>query len=103
MVKINARQLWQPAFALVLAIALIVLVQPDSRANRVSTLDLEETGFDELYIQFLDADRGLVPKAPSVPQASVPLALPRNGAASADSPGVSGERECRHCRALQSG
>lgn len=57
MVKIDVKQQWQPALALVIAAAVIVVVQPDSRANRVSTLDLEETGFDELYIQFVDADR----------------------------------------------
>ncbi|HIF23472.1 MAG TPA: hypothetical protein EYQ27_16560 [Gemmatimonadetes bacterium] len=57
MVKIDVKQQWQPALALVIAAAVIVVVQPDSRANRVSTLDLEDTGFDELYIQFVDADR----------------------------------------------
>ena len=57
MVRLDARQFWQPALALLTATALVVLVLPDSRANRLSTLDLEETGFDELYIQFLDADR----------------------------------------------
>ena len=57
MVRIDAKQQWQPALALLIAAALIMLVQPDSRANRVATLDLEETGFDELYIQFLDSER----------------------------------------------
>jgi len=57
MLRIDTKQLWQPALALVLAAVVIVLVEPDSRANRISTLDLEETGFDELYIQFLDAER----------------------------------------------
>ncbi len=57
MVRIDTKQLWQPALALVVATALVVFVLPDSRANRLSTLDLEETGFDELYIQFLDSER----------------------------------------------
>lgn len=57
MVKIDARKLWQPALALVIATAFLFFLQPDSRANRLSTLDLEESGFTELYIQFLDSDR----------------------------------------------
>ena len=57
MPKLDAKQSWQPALALLAATALVVLVLPDSRANRLSTLDLEEAGFDELYIQFVDSDR----------------------------------------------
>lgn len=57
MVKIDVRTLWPAVLALATAMALIVFVRPDSRANRISTLDLEETGFEELYIQFLDSDR----------------------------------------------
>ena len=53
MVRIDPRQFWPPALALVTATALVVFVLPDSRANRIATLDLDETGFDELYIQFL--------------------------------------------------
>ena len=57
MVRIDVKQLWPPALVLVVATALVVLVLPESRANRLSTLDLEEAGFDELYIQFLDSER----------------------------------------------
>lgn len=57
MVRIDAKQLWQPALALLIATALFVLVLGDSTANRLSTLNLEEAGFDELYIQFLDSER----------------------------------------------
>ncbi len=57
MVRIDAKQLWQPALALLIATALFVLVLGDSTANRLSTLNLEEAGFDELYIQFLDSEQ----------------------------------------------
>lgn len=57
MVRIDVKALWPAVLSLVTATALVVFVLPDSRANRVSTLDLEETGFDELYIQFLDSER----------------------------------------------
>jgi len=57
MKEIDPRPFWQPVFALVLAIALVTLVLPESRANRIATLDLEDTGFDEFYIQFLDSER----------------------------------------------
>jgi hypothetical protein len=43
---------------LALVIATVLMGRlPDSRANRLTTLDLEETGFDELYLQFLDTER----------------------------------------------
>ena len=57
MVRIDAKQLWQPALALLVATALVVFILPDSRANRISRLDLEEAGFGELYIQFLNSER----------------------------------------------
>ena len=57
MIKIDPRQLWPAVCALAIATVLPVLVLPDSRASRVATLDLEETGFEERYIQFLDSAR----------------------------------------------
>ena len=57
MIKIDPRQLWPAVCALAIAMVLPVLVLPDSRASRVATLDLEETGFEERYIQFLDSAR----------------------------------------------
>lgn len=56
-VKIDAKTLWPAGLSLATATALVVFVVPDSGANRLSTLDVEDAGFDEQYLQFLDADR----------------------------------------------
>jgi len=57
MAKVEGKHLWPAAGAMMAAIVIAFLARPDSAANRVSTLDLTNAGFRDVYIQHVDGDR----------------------------------------------